>query len=39
MKQDSVYLVWKDVKTGKKYKVAILYKKIIHFILNTFSKM
>ena len=26
MKQDSVYLVWKDVKTGKKYKVAILYK-------------
>lgn len=26
MEQDLVYLVWKDVKTGKKYKVAKLYK-------------
>ena len=26
MEQDLVYLVWKDVKTGNKYKVAKLYK-------------
>lgn len=26
MEQDLVYLVWKDVKTGNKYKVAELYK-------------
>lgn len=26
MEQDLVYLVWKDAKTGKKYKVAKLYK-------------
>lgn len=26
MEQDVVYLVWKDVKTGNKYKVAKLYK-------------
>ncbi len=26
MEQDFVYLVWKDVKTGKKFKVAKLYK-------------
>ena len=26
MKKDLVYLVWTDVKTGNKYKVAELYK-------------
>ena len=26
MKQDLVYLVWTDYKTGNKYKVAKLYK-------------
>lgn len=26
MEKDLVYLVWKDVKTGNKYKVAMLYK-------------
>ena len=26
MEQDLVYLVWKDVKTGNKFKVAKLYK-------------
>ncbi len=26
MKKDLVYLVWTDVNTGKKYKVAMLYK-------------
>ena len=26
MKKDLVYLIWTDVKTGKKYKVAELYK-------------
>lgn len=26
MEQNLVYLVWKDVKTGNKYKVAKLYK-------------
>lgn len=26
MERDLVYLVWKDVKTGNKYKVAMLYK-------------
>ena len=27
MERDLVYLVWKDVRTGNKYKVAELYKK------------
>ena len=26
MEKDLVYLVWTDVKTGNKYKVAMLYK-------------
>lgn len=26
MEKDLVYLVWKDVNTGNKYKVAVLYK-------------
>lgn len=26
MKKDVVYLVWTDIKTGNKYKVAELYK-------------
>ena len=26
MEKDLVYLVWKDINTGNKYKVAILYK-------------
>ena len=26
MGRDLVYLVWKDIKTGNKYKVAMLYK-------------
>ena len=29
MKQDLVYLVWTDYKTGNKYKVAKLYKEIL----------
>ena len=31
MKRDLVYLVWTDVKTGNKYKVAELYKENGHF--------
>ena len=39
MEQDLVCLVWKDVKTGNKYKVAKLYMKTVLFTLNIFLRM
>lgn len=39
MEQDLGYLVWKDVKTGNKYKVLNYIKKMAHFILSILLRM